>query len=129
MPGGHGRSAASPEGARETPPDLNWLLDTDVICAPAKLCADTDGSDAARRIESDTQDGPAFSEIENEGTDAGQAPKRDLFAELSEGMIALALLRPEPLKAGTKGGTKRAAAMTLRAAARGYRRYCRLRLS
>ena len=50
---------------------------------------------------------------------AKRAPKRDLFAELSEGMTALALLRPEPRKAGTKAGTKRAATMTLRAAARG----------
>ncbi len=38
-----------------------------------------------------------------------RAPKRDLFAELSEGMTALALLRPELRKAGTK----RAAAVTL----------------
>ena len=35
-----------------------------------------------------------------------RAPKRDLFAELSEGMTALALLRPERRKAGTKAGTK-----------------------
>ncbi|TSA10947.1 MAG: hypothetical protein D4R74_13865 [Betaproteobacteria bacterium] len=33
---------------------------------------------------------------------AKPAPKRDLFAELSEGMIALALLRSKPRKAGTK---------------------------
>jgi len=44
---------------------------------------------------------------------AKRAPKRDLFAELREGMTALASLRPEPRKAGTKAGTKRAAAVTL----------------
>jgi hypothetical protein len=51
---------------------------------------------------------------------AKRAPKRDLFAELSEGMTALALLRPESRKAGTR----RATGVRLRAAARGYRRNC-----
>jgi len=82
VPREHGRSAATPEGARKAPEDLNWLLETDVICQPAK-----------------------------------RAPKRDLFAESSEGMIALALLRPELRKLGKKAGTKCAAAVTLRAAA------------
>ena len=45
-------------------------------------------------------------------TKAKRAPKRDLFAELSEGMTTLALRRPEPRKAGTKAGTKRVAAET-----------------
>lgn len=44
-----------------------------VICAPAKLCGDPDGADAARRIECDAQDGPAFGDIVNESTDDGQA--------------------------------------------------------
>ncbi|MCC6474707.1 MAG: hypothetical protein IT514_13285 [Burkholderiales bacterium] len=44
---------------------------------------------------------------------ARHAPKRDLFAELSEGMTALARLRPEPRKAGTKAGTRRATSVRL----------------
>ena len=41
------------------------------------------------------------------------APKRDLFAELSKGMTALALLRTEPRKAGMNAGIKPAAAAPL----------------
>jgi hypothetical protein len=64
---------------------------------PVELRGHTRGSDAARRIESDAQDGPAFSEIEMKAPmKAKPAPKRDLFAELSEGMTALALPRLEP---------------------------------
>ena len=43
---------------------------------------------------------------------AKRAPKRGLFAELSEGMTALALLRREPRKAGMKAGLNRATAVT-----------------
>lgn len=50
---------------------------------------------------------------------AKRAPKRDLSAELSEGMTALALLRPERREAGTKVGTTPTVAVTLRAATRG----------
>jgi hypothetical protein len=45
-------------------------------------------------------------------TKAKRALRRDLFGELSERMAALALLRPEPRKAGTKAGTKRVATVT-----------------
>lgn len=64
---------ARPEGDGGAPPDLDWPLDTSVISAPTKLRVDARGSDAARRIASDTQVGPVFCEIENEGTDEGQA--------------------------------------------------------
>jgi hypothetical protein len=43
---------------------------------------------------------------------AKRAPKRDLFAELRQGMTALALRRPEPRKASTKAGTKRPSLVT-----------------
>jgi hypothetical protein len=42
---------------------------------------------------------------------AKRAPERDLFAALSEGMTALALLRPEAREAGTKARATRTAAV------------------
>jgi hypothetical protein len=42
---------------------------------------------------------------------AKRAPERDLFAALSEGMTALALLRPKAREAGTKARATRTAAV------------------